>query len=139
MKTFAELDAKICSCTDALTSKIDGSNGKRAILLCGGTGCLSSDSMTIKEKFERLIKENNLEDKVTVNIVGCFGFCSQGPFVKIFPEDTLYRLVKPEDVDDLEVHKIAREVKEQIEANMKYPGTIKITVVRETRVSEEAK
>ena len=48
-------------------------------------------------------------------------------------------IVKPEDVDDLEVHKIAREVKEQIEANMKYPGTIKITVVRETRVSEEAK
>ena len=101
MKTFAELDAKICSCTDALTSKIDGSNGKRAILLCGGTGCLSSDSMTIKEKFERLIKENNLEDKVTVNIVGCFGFCSQGPFVKIFPEDTLYRLVKPEDVEEI--------------------------------------
>ena len=49
MKTFAELDAKICSCTDALNAKIDGSNGKRAILLCGGTGCLSSNSMDIKE------------------------------------------------------------------------------------------
>ncbi|MBQ4551048.1 MAG: NADH-quinone oxidoreductase subunit NuoF, partial [Oscillospiraceae bacterium] len=40
-------------------------------------------------------------DKVTVNIVGCFGFCSQGPFVKIFPEDTLYRLVKLEDVEEI--------------------------------------
>ena len=39
----------------------------------------------------------------------------------------------------MEVHKIAREVKEKIEENMKYPGTIKITVVRETRVQEEAK
>ncbi len=48
-------------------------------------------------------------------------------------------IVKPEEVDDLEAHKIAREVKEQIEANMKYPGTIKITVVRETRAVEEAK
>ncbi len=48
-------------------------------------------------------------------------------------------IVKPEDVDDDEVYKIAREVKEKIEANMKYPGTIKITVVRETRVQEEAK
>ena len=48
-------------------------------------------------------------------------------------------IVKPEEVDDLEAHKIAREVKEQIEANMKYPGTIKITVVRETRAQEEAK
>lgn len=48
-------------------------------------------------------------------------------------------IVKPEEIDDLEAHKIAREVKEQIEANMKYPGTIKITVVRETRAQEEAK
>ena len=48
-------------------------------------------------------------------------------------------VVKPEEVDDLEAHKIAREVKEKIESNMKYPGTIKITVVRETRAVEEAK
>ncbi len=48
-------------------------------------------------------------------------------------------IVKPEEVDDLEAHKIAREVKEKIESNLKYPGTIKITVIRETRASEEAK
>ena len=39
----------------------------------------------------------------------------------------------------LEAHKIARDVKEKIEETMKYPGTIKITVVRETRAQEEAK
>ena len=48
-------------------------------------------------------------------------------------------IVKPEEVDDLQAHKIAREVKEKIEQTMKYPGTIKITVVRETRALEEAK
>lgn len=48
-------------------------------------------------------------------------------------------VVKPEEVDDLEAHRIAREVKENIEANLKYPGTIKITVIRETRAIEEAK
>ena len=48
-------------------------------------------------------------------------------------------IVKPEDIDDLEAHKIAREIKEKIEATMKYPGTIKITVIRETRAQEEAK
>ena len=101
MKNFAELESKICSCTDALTAKMDGSNGKRAILLCGGTGCISSNSMDIKAKFERLVEENGLQDQVTVNIVGCFGFCSQGPFVKIFPEDTLYRLVTLDDVDEI--------------------------------------
>ena len=101
MKTFAELDAKICSCTDCLSAKLDGSNGKRAILLCGGTGCLSSNSMDIKAKFEKLIAQNNMGDKVTCNIVGCFGFCSQGPFVKIYPEDTLYRLVQVDDVEEI--------------------------------------
>ena len=101
MKTFEELSAKICSCEEALSQKIDGSNGKRAILLCGGTGCISSNSLGIKDKFQQLIDEKNMNDKVTVNIVGCFGFCSQGPFVKIFPEDTLYRLVHMEDVEEI--------------------------------------
>lgn len=48
-------------------------------------------------------------------------------------------IVKPEEVDDLEAHRIAREVKDKIEATMKYPGIIKITVVRETRAQEEAR
>lgn len=48
-------------------------------------------------------------------------------------------IVKPEEVDDLQAHKIARDVKEKIEQTMKYPGTIKITVVRETRAQEEAR
>ena len=101
MKNFAELNEKVCACTEALTAKLDGTNGKRAILLCGGTGCLSSNSMDIKGRFDELVAENHMEDKVSVNIVGCFGFCSQGPFVKIFPEDTLYRLVRIEDVEEI--------------------------------------
>ena len=48
-------------------------------------------------------------------------------------------IVKPEDVDDLESHKIAREVKNKIEETLQYPGTIKVVVIRETRVTEEAK
>ena len=48
-------------------------------------------------------------------------------------------LVKPDEVDDLKSFKIAREIKEKIEGEMQYPGTIKITVIRETRAQEEAK
>ena len=48
-------------------------------------------------------------------------------------------LVKPDEVDDLTSHKIAREIKEKIEKEMQYPGTIKVTVVREVRVEEEAR
>lgn len=48
-------------------------------------------------------------------------------------------LVKPDEIDDLTSYKIAREMKEKIESEMQYPGTIKITVIRETRAQEEAK
>ena len=48
-------------------------------------------------------------------------------------------IVKPDEGDDLTSHKIARMMKEKIESEMQYPGTIKITVVRETRAQEEAK
>ena len=48
-------------------------------------------------------------------------------------------MVKPEEVDDLSAHQIAREIKEKIENELKYPGTIKVTVIRETRCQEEAK
>ena len=48
-------------------------------------------------------------------------------------------MVKPEDVDDAKAYKLARDIKNKIEAEMQYPGTIKITVIRETRVQEEAR
>lgn len=97
IKSMEELHARIKSCTQCLQDKIAGKDGKRHIVVCGGTGCLSSDSLEIINELERIIKERHIEDKVTVNKVGCFGFCSQGPFVKIYPEDRLYHAVKVKD------------------------------------------
>lgn len=48
-------------------------------------------------------------------------------------------VVKPEEVDDLMSYQIARSIKEKIESDVQYPGTVKVTVIRETRVTEEAK
>lgn len=48
-------------------------------------------------------------------------------------------MVRPEEVDDLTSFKIARDIKEKIESELQYPGTIKVTVIRETRAQEEAK
>ena len=47
--------------------------------------------------------------------------------------------VKPEEVDDLTAHRVARDIKERIESTMQYPGTIKVTVIREVRAQEEAR
>lgn len=98
IKTIEDLNKRIDEATKKVTDKFKGLDHKRHIAICGGTGCLSSNSKQIKEEFEKLIKEFKLEDKVTINLVGCFGFCSQGPFVKIYPEDTLYHAIKVSDV-----------------------------------------
>ena len=84
-----------------LASKFDGTDGKKYLQLCGGTGCLAANTMGIKEKFEELIRKNNMEKQVECRVSGCFGLCSEGPFVRVFPEDVLYRLVKVEDVKEI--------------------------------------
>ncbi|MCD8204964.1 MAG: NADH-quinone oxidoreductase subunit NuoF [Coprobacillus sp.] len=97
----AQLQERISHCSACLQAKYEGKDGKKAIVVCGGTGCLSSDSEGIIEEFEKLIKEYHLEDKCTVNVVGCFGFCSMGPFVKVFPGETLYTKVKVSDAKEI--------------------------------------
>lgn len=101
IKNFEELSAASAKCASCLSAKFTGGDDKRHIVLCGGTGCLSSRSDEITAEFKKLIEEKGLQGKVTVNQAGCFGFCSQGPFVKIYPEDTLYRLVQVEDVAEI--------------------------------------
>ena len=101
IKSFEELQKQSNQCAACLSRKFEGADGKRHILICGGTGCLSSDASEIKAEFEKLIPELGLADKVDINQVGCFGMCSQGPFVKIFPEETLYRALKVSDVKEI--------------------------------------
>ena len=48
-------------------------------------------------------------------------------------------IVKPEEIDELKAVKLARDIKNRIEEEMQYPGTVKVTLIRETRVIEEAK
>ncbi len=48
-------------------------------------------------------------------------------------------IVKPDKIDDVSAHKLARDIKKSIEDNMSYPGTIKVTVIRETRAQDIAK
>ena len=71
------------------------------VLCCGGTGCTSSGSAQIIERFEQQIKEKGLEKEVKVIRTGCFGLCEAGPVVIIYPEGTFYSRVKVEDVDEI--------------------------------------
>lgn len=71
------------------------------ILCCGGTSCHASESAEIFEKFKKLVKEAGLDKEVQVIATGCFGFCAQGPIVKIIPDNTFYVRVKLDDVDEI--------------------------------------
>ncbi|OIU72154.1 ribonuclease Y [Rossellomorea aquimaris] len=48
-------------------------------------------------------------------------------------------MVRPEAIDDLESHRLARDIRKRIEDELDYPGHIKVTVIRETRAVEYAK
>ena len=71
------------------------------VLVCGGTGCTSSGSHQLIERFEQQLKEKGLEKEVKVVRTGCFGLCEAGPVVIIYPEGTFYSRVKVEDVDEI--------------------------------------
>ena len=48
-------------------------------------------------------------------------------------------IVKPEEIDDLESMRLARDISRKIEETLEYPGQVKVTVVRETRAVEYAR
>lgn len=83
---------------------------KKHVLICGGTGCLSSKSAKIGDNIEAVLKEKGMEEDVQVIKTGCFGFCEKGPIVKIMPDNTFYVEVKPEDAGKIvEEHLIKGE------------------------------
>jgi NADH:ubiquinone oxidoreductase subunit F (NADH-binding)/(2Fe-2S) ferredoxin len=71
------------------------------ILVCGGTACESSRSDQIYQNLLEECKAQGVADEVQIVKTGCFGFCEQGPIVKILPEDSFYVKVKPEDAKEL--------------------------------------
>ena len=88
---------------------------KRKILVCGGTGCISSDSEKIIKNLEILLKHHGQDENVKVVKTGCFGFCGQGPIVKIEPDNVFYVKVSAKDAKDIvEQHIIKNEQVDRI-------------------------
>ena len=57
------------------------------ILVCGGTGCLASESEKVMKNLELILKARGYDKEVSVIKTGCFGFCEQGPIVKVEPDN----------------------------------------------------
>lgn len=71
------------------------------VLVCGGTGCTSSNSLAIIEALEAEIAKKGLQDEVKVIRTGCFGLCALGPIMIVYPEGSFYSQVKVTDVPEI--------------------------------------
>ncbi len=71
------------------------------VLVCGGTGCTSSNSLAIIEALESEIAKKGLQDEVKVVRTGCFGLCALGPIMIVYPEGSFYSQVKVDDVPEI--------------------------------------
>ncbi|MBQ3523525.1 MAG: NADH-quinone oxidoreductase subunit NuoF [Clostridia bacterium] len=71
------------------------------VLVCGGTGCTSSNSAAIIEALETQIAEKGLSEEIKVIRTGCFGLCALGPIMIVYPEGSFYSQVKVEDIPEI--------------------------------------
>ncbi len=71
------------------------------VLVCGGTGCTSSNSQAIIEALETQIAEKGLSEEIKVIRTGCFGLCALGPIMIVYPEGSFYSQVKVEDIPEI--------------------------------------
>jgi len=84
------------------------------LLICGGTGCTSALSKEIRDRFVRELEEKEIHD-CQVTLVGCFGFCGEGPIVKVQPDNVFYVKVKPEDTEEIiESHILKGKIVERL-------------------------
>ena len=100
---------------------------KYQVLVCGGTGCTSSGSKKVIETLEEEIKKNGLEKDVHIVRTGCFGLCSLGPIMIVYPEGSFYARVTTDEIPKIvEQHlKNGKVVKEMLyEQTVKEDGTV---------------
>jgi NADH:ubiquinone oxidoreductase subunit F (NADH-binding)/(2Fe-2S) ferredoxin len=71
------------------------------LLVCSGTGCEANKSEKIYKNLETSIAQKGLNGKVSLVKTGCFGFCEQGPIIKVMPDRAFYVRVNPSDVDEI--------------------------------------
>lgn len=78
------------------------------IMVCGGTGCVSAQAEEIIDALKAELLSHGYDNEIKVVKTGCFGFCGQGPIVKIHPENVFYVKVKPEDAKEIVAEHIVK-------------------------------
>ena len=71
---------------------------RKQVLVCGGTGCQSSHSMDVLKALKDELAAQGIADEILVVRTGCFGLCSLGPIVIVYPEGAFYAQATPEGI-----------------------------------------
>ena len=71
------------------------------VLICTGTGCVSSGASKIQTVLAEELEKHNLQDEIKVVETGCHGFCEKGPIMIVYPEGVFYCRIKPEDIGQI--------------------------------------
>ncbi len=88
------------------------------VLICGGTGCTSSGSKVLLSTFAEELEKQGLTDEIKIVRTGCFGLCSLGPVVIVYPDGTFYSRVQKEDVAEIvEEHLLKGRIVERLVYN----------------------
>ena len=78
-----------------------GGDGQKHVLVCSGTGCVSSAGNGVLDQLKKEVESAGLGKNVRVFKTGCFGFCRVGPIVMVHPGETFYCPVEKKDVPEL--------------------------------------
>jgi len=71
------------------------------IMVCGGTGCIASRSDEIIDNLNKALVDEGYDQEIDVVKTGCFGFCGQGPIIKVHPDNVFYVKVSPDDCEEI--------------------------------------
>ncbi|TDX58886.1 NADH-quinone oxidoreductase subunit NuoF [Orenia marismortui] len=71
------------------------------ILVCGGTGCVSSGCKEAQDALKEELAKHDLASEIKIVETGCHGFCEKGPIMIFYPEGVFYCEIKPEDMPEL--------------------------------------
>jgi len=112
------------------------------VLICGGTGCTSSGSVTIQERLQKELDAKGLSEEIKVVQTGCFGLCALGPIMIVYPEGTFYSMVTVDDIPEIvEEHLLKGRIVERLVYNDTGSAepTVEVTSLNDTAFYKKQK
>lgn len=100
-KTVADIVKIKESMLQHMGNRVGVDDHKLYIMTCSGTGCTSSGALKNRQRLDKLMERDQLQDKVKIVKTGCFGLCAEGPILFVHPENVMYTNVDPHDINEI--------------------------------------